>query len=381
MTFRLLHLADLHLDHPFHGSDFVPGLGPLRREGLRQCLQRALALARIRQVDAISIGGDLYDAQFVSPDTAQFLRDQFQQIAPLPIVIAPGDDDPYTPDSVYACVDWSPNVYVFREPQLASINLNDDVQLWGVAYDSDGFDRPLLNKFRVAAAETAVLLMHGTEDSLRPAIRHTGIPFAVADVYRADFQLALSGHAHAAQMIPVVNPLVCYPGSPEPLGFGEEGEHRVVIAEWDARRWELEAVDLSRWQCHTVVLDIAEFGTQIEMVARLRQQLRAAHADDKQLVARVILRGTARADLVFDRDEMIDQLGGEFPALRIDSDVRVGYDVDGLKDELTVRGSFVRRMLAKQAEWQQADGTAAQPLFDKTLRYGLNALEGRKVTP
>ena len=48
---------------------------------------------------------------------------------------------------------------------------------------------------------------------------------------------------------------------------------------------------------------------------------------------------------------------------------------------VTVRGSFVRRMLAKQAEWQQSDGTAAQPLFDKTLRYGLNALEGRKVTP
>ena len=65
----------------------------------------------------------------------------------------------------------------------------------------------------------------------------------------------------------------------------------------------------------------------------------------------------------------------------MDSDIRVGYDVDGLKDELTLRGAFVRRMLAKQAEWQQADGTGAQPLFDKTLRYGLYALEGRKVTP
>ena len=381
MTFRLLHFSDLHLDHPFRGPDHVPGQSAARREGLRQCLQRALALARIRQVDAITIGGDLYDAEFVSPDTALFLREQFAQMAPLQVIIAPGDADPYTFDSPYACVDWSPNVYVFREPHLTSINLTDDVQLWGVAYDSPGFERALLNKFRAAQVKTAVLLVHGTEDSLRLSTQPAGIPFAVADVYRADFQLALAGHVHAGALIPTVNPLVCYPGSPEPLGFDEESGHSVLVAEWDARRWSVEAVDLSHWQCYTLVLDVGEFATQDAMVARIRAQLRAARVEGKQLVARVSLRGTASASLYFDPEEMVDQLGGEFPALRVDSDVRVGYDVDGLKDELTLRGAFVRRMLAKQAEWQQSDGTGAQPLFDKTLRYGLYALEGRKVTP
>ena len=383
MTFRLLHLADLHLDHPFRGPDFVEGLSARRREGLRQCLQRALALARVRQVDAVTIGGDLYDAEFVTPDTAQFLRDQFQQIAPLPIVIAPGDDDPFTPASVYASVDWSPNVFIFREPKLSALNLSDDVQLWGAGYDSADFDRPLLNKFRVAQAKTAVLLVHGTEDSLRPqhAPHPAGVPFAVGDVYRADLQLALSGHAHGMQLIPAVNPLVVYPGSPEPLGFDDDGEHRVLVAEWDTRRWNVEAVDLSQWQTYTCAVDVSEYEQQDDLVDHIRGLLRAVRAEGKELVARVSLRGTASPSLVYDRAEMLDRLGGEFAALRIDDEVTVGYDVDSLKDELTIRGAFVRRMLAKQAEWQQADGTAAQPLFDKALRYGLNALEGRKVTP
>ncbi len=379
MTFKILHLADLHLDHPFCGSDYVPSVSRARRDGLRQCLERALAQARTLQVDAITIGGDLYEAEFVSPDTAQFLRAMFQQIAPTPVIIAPGDHDPYTSDSVYACIEWPPNVFIFREPRLTSINLNDEVQLWGIAYDSPEFGRVVLNKFRVPQAQTAVLLMHGTENSLRSPPYAAGSTFSAGDIHRADFQLALCGHVHMTHQIPAMNPLVCFPGSPEPLGFDEDGGHMVLLAEWDERRWSVEAMDLSQWQCRTCSVDVNAFSTAADVVEYFRRFLNAQRKD-KQLVMRVILRGTLNYDSPLEVNELTSLLAQESPALRVENHLQVQVAVEGLKDELTMRGSFARRLLAKQSEWQQSDGTAAQPMFDRALRFGLSALEGRKVT-
>ena len=139
MTLKILHLADLHLDHPFPGASATSQAGNQRRTGLRQALQSALALAQSRQVDAVTIGGDLVDAASVSPDTAIFLRQQFAQIAPIQVYIAPGARDPYTSDSLYAYMEWPSNVHIFTEPRLTAVDLPDEVQLWGLAYDSAAF--------------------------------------------------------------------------------------------------------------------------------------------------------------------------------------------------------------------------------------------------
>lgn len=136
MAYKILHLADLHLDAPFRDLSGSRGTAKARREGLRSTLKYALEMARARQVDAVTIGGDLYEAENISADTAQFLRQQFAAMAPLPIIIAPGNHDPYTHNSPYAYVSWSPNVEIFRAPTLTPLTLAGDLQLWGAAHDS-----------------------------------------------------------------------------------------------------------------------------------------------------------------------------------------------------------------------------------------------------
>jgi len=57
---------------------------------LRDALANSIRLAVDLHVDLICCGGDLFEHDRVSPDTAQFLRVLFESAQPIPIFIAPG---------------------------------------------------------------------------------------------------------------------------------------------------------------------------------------------------------------------------------------------------------------------------------------------------
>lgn len=84
--------------------------------------------------DALFCGGDLYEHEYFRPDTAEFLKATFAELAPIPVYIAPGNHDWYGPQSLYAQVDWSENVHVFREAVFRGVELNNGVWLWGAAH-------------------------------------------------------------------------------------------------------------------------------------------------------------------------------------------------------------------------------------------------------
>jgi hypothetical protein len=66
----------------------VAGVGARPAWGLRETLIRICKLAAELQVDALSCGGDLFEQERFTPDTAEFLRSTFDQIAPLRVFLA-----------------------------------------------------------------------------------------------------------------------------------------------------------------------------------------------------------------------------------------------------------------------------------------------------
>ncbi len=109
---KLLHFSDLHLDAQFAWAG--PEAARKRRENLRSTLLRIVELARAEGVDAVLSGGDLYEHERITPDTAGFLRSAFAGLDPIPVFLAPGNHDWFGPASAYERVAWTPNVHVFR---------------------------------------------------------------------------------------------------------------------------------------------------------------------------------------------------------------------------------------------------------------------------
>ncbi|HZI92764.1 MAG TPA: metallophosphoesterase, partial [Patescibacteria group bacterium] len=100
---RFLQLSDLHLDSSLQSGRL--GLSQdkarTRLAEIRQILPRACALARERKVDLVLMPGDLFDDEAVTQDTVNFVIDHLARLAPMPVVIAPGNHDYYSLGSPY----------------------------------------------------------------------------------------------------------------------------------------------------------------------------------------------------------------------------------------------------------------------------------------
>ena len=106
---RLLHLADVHLDRPFVGLPIDDARA--RRRELRATFERCLALARERGADLITVGGDLWEHEHVTPDTLRWVRDRLVATG-LPVVLVAGNHDPLSPGGPYDRVEFAEQVCV-----------------------------------------------------------------------------------------------------------------------------------------------------------------------------------------------------------------------------------------------------------------------------
>src|SRR5437660_9960830 len=88
VALRLLHFADLHLDRSF-ASERLYGVGAQRRrEDLRAALQRIVERARDAQANLITCGGDLFEPDHVTRETASFTVQTLGAASP-PVLIPP----------------------------------------------------------------------------------------------------------------------------------------------------------------------------------------------------------------------------------------------------------------------------------------------------
>jgi DNA repair exonuclease SbcCD nuclease subunit len=357
---KLLLFADLHLDAPFAWAR--PETARQRRANRRETLRRILALAEEERVDAVLCAGDLFEHERVTPDTVAFLQSSFAR-TDRPILLAPGNHDWLSPQSPYATVEWSPNVTIYTEARLTPVTLADGCTLWGAAHrapaNTDGF----FAGFQPDRGGVHLALAHASEKSLlgwQEPGKQPHAPFEAAEIAAAGLSHAFLGHYH----LPRDAERHTYPGNPDPLEFGEEGERGAVIisvqpdgsVQRDRRR-----VAVSEVHDVTVTIDGAQHATDVQAAVS------AAIAALRGCV-RVTVEGELAPDASLELAEL-QRLGDHLDGLMVRAGaVRVGHDVEAIAAESTVRGQFVR-----DATEQIADPEERR----RVVLTGLRALEGR----
>ena len=189
--------------------------------------------------DALLCAGDLFEQARYSPDTVAFLEQTFDEIDPLPVFLAPGNHDWYAPDSPYRQARWSPNVHVFTEDRLEPVRLDDGLTLWGAATGP----RPGRSGSWTASRSIGRACTWGWSTPPSAAASRPGeaglqphAPFEAAQIERAGLHHLLVGHYHR----PRDADRYTYPGNPDFLVFGEDGERGAVIADRPAG-WQRRA--------------------------------------------------------------------------------------------------------------------------------------------
>jgi DNA repair exonuclease SbcCD nuclease subunit len=254
-------------------------------------------------------------------------------------------------------------VHVFTDERLAPVSLADGLTLWGAAHrapaNTDGF----FAGFRPDRGGQHLALAHASERSLlgwQEAGKQPHAPFDARELAEAGIAHAFLGHYH----LPRDADRHTYPGNPDPLEFGEEGERGAVIAtigpDGSVTR-ERRSVAVSRVHDVTVSLDNAAHEDDV------RDAVTAALAGLDGCV-RVTLEGEVGPAVRVDPRE-IGRLAEHLDGLVVRvGQLSVAYDLEAIRAEQTVRGQFAR--------------DAAETIEDpeqrrRVLLTGLRALEGR----
>jgi len=223
---KFLHTADLHLDSPFV-SDGVTG-SDLRREAQRDVLRRIFDCARTEGCDLILIAGDLFDSTYVTPETQRAVL-EILGASPCPVVIAPGNHDPYAEGSFYRRADLPEQVFVFTSTELQAFPFDElKTTVYGYAFTSPALDHSPLNGEAPLPEDGHWHLLCAHGDLSSPISRYAPVTFG--DIVRLGIHYGALGHIHQPpEPLTMGNCQARYCGFAEGRSFDECGDGGVLI--------------------------------------------------------------------------------------------------------------------------------------------------------
>jgi len=361
---KLVLFSDLHLDSAFSWMSGAPGAARGRRQALRDTLLKIVDLTGQVKADALLCGGDLYEDERFTPDTAAFLKSTFERLHPIPVFISPGNHDWYGPQSLYHGVEWSPNVQIFDESHLRPVGLDDGLTLWGAAHLAPANTPGFLDGFKVDRGGIHLALFHGSERGWfteQGEAKAPHAPFDAAQIEAAGIHHAFLGHYHR----PRDYERLTYPGNPDPLSFGEDGPRGAVVATvQEDGSVHRERVRVAVTEVHDITVDVTGTESQQDIRARVQEAVEIL-----QGVARVTLHGELAPEVEL-RPRDLSSLATILESLTVEvGDLYVAYNLEAIKDEATVRGEFVRQVTSSDLPEDEKQ---------RVLVTGLRALDGRK---
>ena len=373
--FQILHFSDLHLEIPFRSNHLSPSFGIWRRQDLRATLGRLITIAREKKVDAITIAGDLFENEFTMPELAGFLTTQFGKANPIQVVIAPGEKDPYTIDSIYSLNNWPENVIIFKQNHLTKVDLTDNISLWGAACPpTKGLD--LFKKLSLEDNKINLLLLHAHFSDLKFSNHNNIYSLNTKLLLDAGFDFVLLGSLHQTRIISDESTISAFPGSPEPFDFeNENGGHHAVLLKVQAGNCMYELIPVNKWKYINLSLDVTSFKSEMQVIRSIEKLIKNTMIkDDEQRVIQLTLFGEPDIELNF--EEIIAKISTE-DKIEINVDIHEQYDYEELAQEPTLLGTLVKHYL-------EHNKTITDDLERKkelnALRLALQALNSKRIS-
>lgn len=367
---KILHTADLHLDSPF--SSLSPAKSEERRAELRDIFIKMMEFAA-GNVGLVLIPGDLFDRAFVNRDTLDRLCRGFET-AGCPVVICPGNHDPYTPDSIYATGHFPPNVHIFNSETPSFFDFPDlGVRVWGAAFTSERFvSAPLLRIPQLPTDRINLLCQHGDT-----RLTSQKCPLNVRDIVYRGFIYAALGHVHLPpEPVASDKTTVAYCGCPVGRSFDEPGWGGAWLVTVNAGGAQLERLRFSDKRYMVERLDITGAGDDREIAEKLTALI-ASKDYGTETALRVILEGDVPPGFRPDLTLLTKLCASSLELLELRERTVPCFDASYLENDLTLRGAFYRILLPKLREGDERERHIAA----EALRAGLAAIDNRDIFP
>ena len=371
---KILHTGDVHLDSPFSKLDI--GHAQIRRAELRSSFSAMIQYVRSNFIDLFLIAGDLFDTEFVTRETVEFLRMEFARIPDCKVVISPGNHDPIAENSVYERYDFGSNVYVFPQPLLSHFYFEKlNTYVYGYAFEQESLRHCPFAGYR-AEDPNAINVLLGHADFAVDS-RYCPVDEKRIASFGADYTAL--GHVHnAPEIVTLRGGAYAYCGCPEPRGFDEVGEKGAVYVEIektdDVPEVKCTRIRFAKRRYEKIKVNVDGFASSVAVENAVKEAIEANGFGSDTLL-RVTLVGRIAPTIVLSESALAARLDTVFFAEVRDNTLPL-HDVEYIKEDPTVKGEFCRRMLPLLED----EDEEKRALATMALRYGLAAITGEDLS-
>jgi len=370
---KFVHCADIHLDAPF--SSLGPGKSSIRRQELLHTFQRIIQITREENAGLLLISGDLYEHDYVRRSTVGSVCDLFLTLPDTDIFIIPGNHDPLTANSYYRTFRWPDNVHILDGERPFHILESRCVCVYGAAFRGYREDRlPLPARVQQAQNLFNILLAHGTVDLDMGGGGYN--PMNSRELAAAGMDYVALGHFHNRKDNIGGYGILYNPGSPEPLGFDEPGEHGIYAGSLSASPGkkaelrDLRFIRTGRYEYETLEVTLNECSSDLQALERIGDFLHFSNPGTR--LVQLVLKGYVDPSYRPDTGFLSDRLEKSAFSIKIKNETLPGYMLEELCREPGLRGLFTRKMLARI---EKAEAGAAKAQLMRALYFGLEALD------
>ncbi len=359
---KLLHCGDFHLD-----AKMETGLDPIRarerRAELLLSFSRVVEAAAEQGAQAILLAGDLFDTERVTEKTRRYVGDIIASHPSIQFLFVTGNHDRRVPP-LFENGEPPCNWHAFPSDGWDSISLGEGVVVSGTSApdlpgvfdclphtEPDAFHIVLLHGQIVRGSEA------GEDRIPLKRLAHQGIHY-----------LAL-GHEHSFRCEPLdAHGCWAYAGCPEGRGFDECGEKGCILLDTCAADDnKITFLPLAKRTLHHVSVALDHCTGFGDVIAAIEAAISDISTDD---MVKVVLTGMLPPEIPHDTVYLSQWLNDRFYFARVKDDCRLLVRPEDYLGDISLKGEFIRAVLASNLSDQQKQ---------KTIACGLRALRGEEV--
>lgn len=333
---KFVHIADMHFDCPFSSLGSKDNLGDIRRLEQRKIFKKIIDYIKENSIDYFFIAGDLYEYNYIRKSTIDYINNLFKEIPETKVFIVPGNHDPYLKDSYYATYKWADNLYIQKEE--FGIFQDENIDIYMTAFTDFYMNESPIENIKIENKNKInILLSHCDLNGNKDEKGFSYNPISDSKIKALGFDYVAMGHIHKSNFDESKS--VIYPGSPISFGFDELGEHGMIAGEINNGILYTKFIKLDERIFTKYALNVDNIFSQEELV----ESIADLKLDEKNMYEIVLIGNRQFAINVRDIQKLIYCEN----ILKIKDNTKIGYDIEKIAQENTLRGVFVREVIKK----------------------------------
>jgi len=350
---KLIHCADLHLDSPLE-ANLSKEMARERARELRDTFLRLVRYAEAEGVSAILIAGDLFDSSSVRVSTYRFFLETVAAYPSISFFYLAGNHDKGVKETAE---ELPANLYCFSD-EWRTYDLGE--------VTVTGSETPNEETLELDESRCNILLLHGQDRQGAGKREKDVIRMGLLRGKGIDY-LAL-GHIHSYRVLPIdARGTAVYSGCLEGRGFDECGECGFVLLDATATRISHRFVPFARRRLYTVEVDVEGVSSHAALEARVMEAVADVEAS---ALVKVVLTGVRSDARLLDTQTLVERLSEKLYFAKVKDESSVRIRSEDYERDTSLRGAFVRRVLAS---------TLTEEERRRVIACGLRALSGEEL--